>query len=190
MALLTAAQVRARQPQRVSSDAAYSDELLEGLVAEFTELATLYRGVAYEEKTTTQVFGNDRHGNSLFLGWPLVSSIDEVTIDGQEWSGSYTLDGAAGLVYGLPTSGVLAVTYTHGHSTAPPTLLRACALWVALEAVASMKATVDNAYSVVAADGSIERRSTADWIAGRPTGWQPVDAALNQLPDYRVPGIG
>lgn len=190
MALLTAAQVRARQPQRVSSDAAYSDELLEGLVAEFTDLAQRYRGVAYEEVETTQVSATDRAGNALSLGWPLVSSIDEVTIDGQEWSGSYTLDGAAGVVYGLPTSGVLAVTYTHGHDTPPPTVLRACALWVALEAVASMKATVDNAYSVIAADGSIERRSTADWIAGRPTGWQPVDAALNQLPDYRVPGIG
>lgn len=184
MAILTAADVRERQKARVASEAAFPDLVLDDLIADFEQLYARYRGAAPETWTATQTLAAGTFSSTVVLDWPLVQSIDQILIDGDEWAGGYTLDSAAGIVHGLPCHGHLTLGYTHGPDEASSAVKRLCALYAAKTAVADSKADSGNAYAVVVGD-AVERRSTPDWAAGRPTGWIDVDGGLNQLPDYR-----
>lgn len=187
MSYLTAAEVRERQAQRVGSVTKYPDAALEDLIAAFERLAERFRGVAYEVREHT-LYVPEGHGPTVVLPWPMVAEVDEILVYDDEVTG-FTLDAAAGILHGLPTHGALQITYSHGMAETPPEVKRACALYVAREAQADTTATQDNAFAVIAPDGSMERRSTPDWAAGRPTGWIDVDRILGALEDYRSGGL-
>ncbi len=189
MAYLTASQVRDRQRQRVGNVSAFSDAVIDEAVAAFEALIERYRGVAYTPRTVTEFHADGTHGAVLVLSWPFVRGVPTITRDGVAVTDGFTLDAAAGIIYGFARRGHLSVTYSHGLTAPPAEVLRLCALYAALEVKAADAATVDNAFAVISPDGGTERRSTADWDAGRPTGWLSVDRGLNALVDYRSTGL-
>ncbi|MCB1250393.1 MAG: hypothetical protein KDB36_13340 [Acidimicrobiales bacterium] len=178
-------EIRTMQAQRVRSLSEYPDEALEGLRAEIIDIAERYRRVAYTTRSGTASWSRAEVAHRLVLPWLFVQSIDEVRVDGEVWDGVLGADLEAGVVWGVPTGGDLEIDATYGMVHTPAAVRRLVALFVARQAVADAKASADNAYLLVTPDGGTERRGTADWEAGRPTGWLDVDTALNALEDHR-----
>lgn len=172
------------------------DEALDGMVAEFESLAERYRGVAYTPRETTETVpvGPCRQ---VVLSWPLVRSVTAVTWRQNDTTTALDADGLAALVVDGSEIGPIpgyadtaTVTYTHGYDSPPAGVLRACRLYVRHEWLAEQAPNTGNTYMSYNADvGVTERVSTADWSAGRPTGWLDVDRLLNALPDHRVPAF-
>lgn len=167
----------------------FHDDLLDGLVAEFEALAERYRGVAFEPRTTS-VSLPQIGGCLLVLPHVEVTAVSEVTEDDVVVeSTDYTLWTTEGVLE-RPwawSTGPIVVSYTHGLSSPPAAILRACREWVRAKAMQSTGNMPRNALSYSDESGFSYRESTADWSAGRPTGLLVVDDALNSLPDRRTP---
>lgn len=192
MAYLTVPEIRAQRSD-LASGSKYSDDLLAGLVAEFEQLAERYRGVAYATRTTVEAVTPRPH-QPVVLSNPMVQEVTAISSP----SGPVSLDGlildaAAGVITHLPAGcpwSPLAVTYTHGLAETPASVKRACLLFVWREASAQANPNTGNSYLATNAElGVVERQSTADWDADRPTGWLDVDRILNGLEDYRTPVV-
>lgn len=189
---LTPAQIRDQVPDLADEDR-FTDADLAGLVAEFEGTAERYRGCAF---TTREVVGEvhtlDLPGTSLVLRHPLVQEVTALALDGTDLEGDQVLGSASGILTYASGFGVGSVTvsYSHGHETPPAGVLRACRLYVWREAMAEDNPNTGNSYVTSNPQlGIVERSSTADFAAGRPTGWLDVDRLLNGLPDHRTPGI-
>lgn len=182
---LTGTQLRAQVPDL----AGWTDEQLDPYVTEFEQLAERYRGVAFTPRTAT--IEKQGQGDQLLLldHAPIISvtdaAIDAVDVD----LADVTVDKAIGSLSRLAgwrgTS--VAISYVHGIPAPPAAILRACRLYVWREALSDANPDASNSYVRSNPDlGVVERQSTADFAAGRPTGWLDVDRLLNGLPDERV----
>lgn len=190
MPYLTAAQVRSRIPQLHNANQ-YSDSELNGLVSEFEEIAERYLGVAFLPRTVT----NEKFvqpNNEIKLEHPQIRSVSAFSIDGV--AGSLSIlktENEVGVISG-PTwygANVVLVTYTHGFTTPPEILLRACAEYCRAVAFADRSG---QSRDVIAQsfDGSMTRYSTPSWQGKRPTGFLEIDRLLNSAANYASPGIG
>ena len=189
MAYLTPAQVRARIPG-LANTTTYTNDELTNLVGEFTDIAERYLQTAYETRTVT----NEQHtrpNDWVQLRNRPVQAVSSFTVDGVSGTvADLTVEQMGGTIYDGPwtMSDVLLVTYTHGATTPPEALLRACAEYCRAVAFADRSG---QSRDVIAQsfDGSFTRYSTPDWNRGRPTGFLEVDRLLNSLDNYRTPGI-
>lgn len=192
MAYLTADQLRDRVPALAEDEVAIPDEALVELVAEFEVIAEEYIGVAYEERETVESFDLTRT-SIVVLKWPLVSSVDAITLDDETVDADcYTFTDGYSIRFPSPRTGVLAVEYTHGLPEPTAQILRACREYVRSCALADRSRTPRDAY-LQQGDGITFRLSTPDWDDGRPTGYIEVDRILNtalKTSGYRIPGVG
>lgn len=200
--------VRGRVPALADSSK-FSDDQIEGLVAEFEEVAEEYCGVAFTPRTATETFsGRPRWAlpvrefspswcsptlmMPIELQWPLVRSITSVTSGGVLVDvADYQTDLASGRIfYGQadPTLD-LVIVYEHGMDAPPVVLLSACGEYVRSCAL-QRASTVPRDVIGQTFEGSYTRYSTPDRSQGRPTGYLEVDRLLNSLPQYRVPQVG
>lgn len=179
------------------SETNFPDETLTGLIAGFARLAERARGCAFTVREATETVYVDRRATGVMLKWPFVREVTTFTLDGDDLTATKHLNADAGIL--LYPAGIgcgdLVVSYTHGITETPPLeVIRACRLYVWREAMADKNPNTGNAYSTTTQgqDGYAftERQSTPDWSANRFTGWLDVDKILNQLDDYRTPGIG
>lgn len=121
MAILTAAEIRTAVPT-LADPAKFADAMLEDLVAEFTDVAERYRGVAYEPRYERESFLPIHPASALSLRWAKVRSIASVVTtdnDGNSTtldSTSYLLDpNASAVVLNTFAPDVwVTVTYQHG----------------------------------------------------------------------------
>lgn len=190
-AFLTAAQLRAAVPA-LANRSTITDDQIDGYVAEFTEIAERYRGTSFSAATATETV---RLPDDWSMRWLVLDHADaiEVTaasIDGTDLDvATLGLDGGVGRLYNPDGwHGLVTVTYSYG-GTASPLLLRACREYVRSVALADASAVPRDVIAQTM-EGTYTRFSTADWDAGRPTGYLEVDRLLNSLPDQRIPGIG
>jgi hypothetical protein len=180
----------------------YPDQVLADLVAEFEQIAEVYRGVAFTPRTAVETYTICSGATSITLLWPRVRSVASVVIDGTTASSSTyrateygVLQSSVGFIASsLFPHGQAVITYDHGYD-APTSavmpgsaLLRACREYVRICAVAD-RSNVPRDIISTSADGMSTRYSTPDIGAGRPTGYIEVDRLLNSLPDYRTPAI-
>lgn len=197
MAILTPAEIRSAIPA-LADDQEFSDSTLAALVAEFTEIAQNYRGVAYQPTTSTETFTPMTYGaTTMELSRAKITGLTSVVIDGTTADASTynVLEwGELGRSLSFRSSAIgyvgasVVVTYTHGYVTPPTTLLRACKQYVRAVALTD-RSNVSRDVIAQSFEGMTTRYSTPDWNAGRPTGYLEVDRLLNSLPDYRMPGI-
>lgn len=189
MSYITPDEARTLQRERIGSASVYPDELLAPLIVTFAEKLERYTGRAWQPRQSRLVIdGRRRRSTTVRLDWPDVSALDEVTINGETFTGYSWTEGSS-LVDDLP-AGDLSLLYTHGPAEVAASTKALCALYVAYEAQAATETTQANSYMIVNADGTTERRSTPDDSAGRPTGWMAVDRQINMLPVRRRAGIG
>jgi hypothetical protein len=121
MAYLTASDIRAAYPNAkgLQDGAKITDTQLDDLIAEFAEIAELYRGVAYEPRTVTgEQHRLISHTQILELANREVRSISSVTVDGVALTDTdYVLDGPAGRILYTPgfwSAQLVLFTYVHG----------------------------------------------------------------------------
>jgi hypothetical protein len=195
VALLAADEIR-ELVEALNDDAKFPDEVLDGLVAEFTDVARDYRGQAFEATSETETTVLAESTTWLRLRWPLVTAVASVTVTAPAVGGTstslsasdYTVDAETGHLYypaGFTAGSRVVVAYTHGEDgTTNAPLVRACRLYVRSCAL-SDRTTVGRDVIATTVDGNIQRFSTPDANAGRPTGWLEVDRLLNSLPDRR-----
>lgn len=175
--LLTAAQVKARQPRLVNEQ----DAKIEQLVSVFDEIVTRYRGVAYRTRQTTYT-GTPRDG---WLELPNVEVSSVVSlVDDNDSAVTYTeLDAERGRLK-VSRTDPLTCTYQHGLSAPSELVAGACAEFVMRRIVADNSGTSRDVLSQNF-DGGTTRYSTPDAAAGRPTGFLQIDADLNLERDRR-----
>lgn len=179
----------------LSSETNHPDATLAGLVAGFGRLATRARGCAFTTTETTETIARTTYSDTVLLRWPLAQEITTLTLDDVALTGTQYLNAEAGILRYVPGigAGELVITYTHGFETPPEEIVRACRLYVWREAMADKNPNTGNTFSTTmqGPDGFpfTERQSTPDWSANRFTGWMDVDKILNQLDDYRTPGV-
>lgn len=182
---LTATAAKERDSRLVTLGLA--DEAIERQVRSFEEAAEEYRGVAYTPRTEVQTF----HlvcADRVLLARTRVRSVTSITLDGTSVAASrYKLDAAAGVLrFTGPVSGVLVVTYPHGHDEPSSVLLDACTEYVVSALTSRASGASRNTLSQGGAETGTTRYSTPNMAAGRPTGWLEVDRLLNTLADERV----
>lgn len=206
MAYMTVDILRSRVPALVDP-AAFPDLDLSDLISEFEDLAEQYRGVSYETKAGVVEKHELRGESVVWTDWPRLQSVTSVLVD--LYGLTQTMNLAAvhvevetgridlGSLFTSPVlthgsfSGTATVTYTHGLTDPiPPGLLRACRLYVRACALRDQSTVGRDVLTQAFEGGGTTRYSTPDWKAGRPTGYLDVDSLLNQLRDYRRPGIG
>lgn len=186
MAILTASDVRAQVGKPLEDAGRFTDELLDALIAEFTEVAEQYRGVAYEPTTIAgETHFVPRPVTRLTLRHALVRLVDTVIVNSTVTT-AYDVDLRAGILWlPIPEASTVAVTYSHGYDEPPSAVLRACREYVRSCALTDRSGVPRDVIAQSFGDGSYTRFSTPDMRAGRPTGWLEVDRLLNMLPDYR-----
>ncbi len=187
MAILTAAQVRARSRSDDLEDTeVFTDDDLDEYIAEFQEIAERYCGRGFEPVVGTETVQLCR-SSVLILRTPVVS-IDSFEVDGTE-STAFELDTeakASGVVRLTSTlSGDATIVYTCGEST--PGIRRACVQYVRAAALRDDSSAERDVISQ-GFEGGSTRYSTPDWEAGRPTGYIDIDRILNGY-GRALPGI-
>lgn len=194
MAILTAAQVRARLAKTPAAGLLddYIDDEVAELVDEFREAVETYRGYAHEPTTVTEEIEVPYPTQVLPLRWPLVRSITSLTIDGTvidpslyrplKRSGEVKYSGWFSPEY--PST----VVYSHGLD-APGSLVKRCAALYVQLVVENTKNGTDRNIITRALDGASEVYSTPNMALDRPTGWLEVDRLMANLPIYRLPPI-
>lgn len=183
---LTATAAKERDHRLVTLGAL--DTAIDGQVRSFEELAEEYRGVAYTPRTEVQAFHLER-ADRVLLARTRVRSVSAITLDGTAVAASrYKLDAAAGVIrFTAPVSGVLVVTYPHGHDEPASVLLDACTEYVVSALTSRASGASRNTLSQGGAETGTTRYSTPNMAEGRPSGWLEVDRLLNTLADERVP---
>jgi hypothetical protein len=190
MALLTAAQVRSRISRGgVALDAnQFDDDWVDEAVADFESLVLKYRGEVATTATVTETVRTVGVADRLVLRWPVVTSVTSVTVSGTAVSSSlyYVEHGMVVRTTGSFYEDTPAtVVYVHGFGS-PVAAKKGCALYVEkLAALERGGSTRD-----MSAQGDFTSYIQPDWAKKRPTGWVDVDRYLNQLADYRIPGVG
>ena len=113
-------------------ESAYSDEWIDGVIAEHDARFARYRGDIPDSAEVVEslrpVGGTER----LVLRWPKATVVDSVTVDGTALADDYweLRDGMlCGIDYCWPRRLLVVVTYTHGWDS-PDDLKRSCALFV------------------------------------------------------------
>lgn len=181
MAIVSAADAKAR----VESLTDYTDAIVDAAIAEFTEIATKYRGCNWEPtEHVEQVQGT--LGWTVALGWPLVSDVASVEADGVALDlTQLKINKRAGVLTGITwPSQVLdpVVTYTAGYDEFPPGLVRV-AIEYARRTLKAESSGTSRDFRSQAFDGG-----TTNYVMPgprNPTGFLEVDRILNTFEDFR-----
>jgi hypothetical protein len=184
---MTADELRARVTVIQEDPDAFTDDVIDDLIEEFEDIAERYRGVSYIARTTTETVEVDRCKRHV-LEHVKVTAISSITVEGIAVT-EYTFRDGFSVVFDGEQTGTLAVAYTHGFTSPPVAVLRACREYVRSNATADRSRVPRDVISQ-SGDGFTTRYSTPSWDQGRPTGWVAVDTILNSLTDYRAPGVG
>lgn len=173
----------------------FTDTQVEACVSEFESIFERYRGFSAIPRTVSEEVGNRPLGSSLFLAWPLVTTLTSITCDSTAISiADVVLIKERGEIHniltwpGPPVHSVL-VAYTHGLAAVPPMVERMTIEYVNRTLRAQDMGTGRDVLSE-GFDGGATRYVTPDWNKGRPTGWLEVDRLLNSQPDRRRPQVG
>lgn len=169
----------------IAADAEITDAKLSALIAEFESIAERYTGVAYVPRETTETV--EVCGRVFIASQFKITSVDSIEIEGVAVTG-YTFTTGYSIDFGTHRTGSLVVTYTHGFTTTPPEILRACREYVRACALADRSRIPRDVISQ-SGDGFTTRYSTPDWNARRPTGFIEVDRILNSVDQYRTPRV-
>lgn len=189
MAYTTAAALRAHlAPATLTAN----DTTIGTTITEFEEVAEDYLGRAYQVRTVT----GEQHVTD---GRPIrLYKTDAVAVSAIAYEsgtapavGDVIVD-PGGLLILSPRGAAwprtkVTLTYTHGTSTVPQRLIKACWLYVACTLQQELSGTSRDVISQ-AFDGATTRYSTPNKAEGRPTGWLDVDRLLNNL-STRIPGF-
>ena len=180
---------------RVESLSDFSDELVEGAVAEFESIFERYRGYSCIPRTVEAEEVTNRPLGWLVLDWPLVDTGEDVTItcDGTALDLTEAIIlGQLGEIRNIPWPGGIVysatVSYTHGLAAVPAMVARGCIEYVN-RTLRSEDTGIGRDVLSQGFDGGQTRYITPDWNAGRPTGWLEVDRILNSQPDRRRPAF-
>jgi hypothetical protein len=191
VAYQTAAQIRAAAGTTLSDAAKFTDQTLSDLISEFEELAESYCGVAFEPRNQTDTL-QLRSTTTRLLVRPQLRSVTSLSVDGAAVTvGNLVLDKPIGSIKydaGFPCESTVVIVYAHGFDAPTKGCLRACRLYVRSCAL-SDQSGVSRDVIATSHDGTTDRYSTPDWAARRATGYTEVDRLLNQLPNYRMPGV-
>ena len=177
---LTAEEVRARRPRRLTSA---DDPDIVSLVARFEDIVERYLDQAFREREATHT--GRVSGGWLELPHHLVTAVELVdSNDNDVTLAADALDSERGRV-AVYAAGPLTATYTHGETDPPELLLANCALYcdrmVSIDNSGSSRDTLSKVF-----DGGIsERYSTPNFAEGRPTGFLQIDADLNAMRNRR-----
>lgn len=187
--------IRLKVPDIADTDK-FPDDLLVDLIADFEKVAEQYRGIAYTTRTLTETWIATYWNplDTVSLSWPQVQSITSVTLDGQTLASGtdYLIEVSNTGRYRLRRSwfvgwfGTLVVTYNHGCTTVPTTVMRALYDYVRAGAMQNKAGVPRDVISQTLPGGGSTRYSTPDITAGRPTGYIDVDRRLNSMPDFRA----
>lgn len=187
MAYLTAAELReAKVLDRMDR---FSDDLLEGLVAEFTAAVEHAHGVAYEPTEITETHAG-RRSQTLELRHRPVTAVESIEIDGIAFSAGALADVIIRSERGdLERCGgwfgdEIEVTYTHGLAAPPAAVLRACREFVRARAIRTAGNSPRDAAGPAGTDGTVYPTA-----ATTPTGVRTADAILNGMRSYRMSGV-
>lgn len=177
---LTAVQVRARRPRRLT---AADDTEIVSLVARFEDIAERYLDQAFRAREDT--YTGYARGGWLELPHHLVTTSALEDADGNDITlAADALDSERGRVATWAT-GSLTAAYTHGATTPPEILLANCAIYcermVAIDNSGSTRDTLSKVFD----GGMSERYSTPNFAEGRPTGFLQIDADLNAMRNRR-----
>ena len=190
MATLTADEVRDRVSRggEPLDESAYSDEWIDGVVAEHDARFARYRGDIPDSAEVVESLRPVGGAERLVLRWPKATVVDSVTVDGTALADDYweLRDGMlCGIDYTWPRRLLVVVTYTHGWDS-PDDLKRSCAMFVEKTAVVGR---VGGAREVRAAGPDFSSPLLPNATKGAPTGWSEVDGIWNSYPDLRLPGV-
>lgn len=153
---------------------------------EFEGIAERWVGHAFVRRYAVEAI-RYRHGD-LLLGerYPVeivaVTDEDAATVDTVDWSLHDT-----GLVTDHNVSSDITVKYRYGLTRPPQALVNACKEYVRAKALMGTNRIARDMLSL-AGDAGLERYSTPDWEAGRPTGLLDVDRTLRSL-GSPLPGV-
>jgi hypothetical protein len=186
---LTPDQIRARVAVLTDVDRYPDDEIAE-VVAEFEGLVEDYRGVAFTTRTATETYDIPAAGGrEITLAWPKVQAVTSVAIDGSTVDPTLYWLGEAGTIHaiGSPITGTaVTVTYTHGFTTTPQSILRATREYVRAVLLQNRSNVPRDVIGRTGPDGGpTERYSTPDPSKGRLTGYLEVDRLVTASPNYR-----
>lgn len=180
---LVADLVRLRATPSTTAAGDFSDDRLIELREEFLDLATEYLGWSPVQRVATKALA--AYERIVILDYDGATVRSVVDADGTEFA--FTQDGPT-VTLDAWSSDPLTVVYVHGAAKPPHAATEACVAYV--RATANQAASgVDRDAISVGYDGTTTRYSTADWAAGRPTGFLSVDRLLNSLPSHRLPGL-
>lgn len=201
MAYPTASEVRDRVPALKSTDA-FPDVVLTDLIDSFANMAERYRGTAYVTRTVTDE-PHELYGDTVvWLDWPNVQAVTSITVT--LYGSTQTIDVTSrqvdkvagrvdlGSIFASPVaahgaySGTALVDYSHGLTTTPGGLVRACREFVRASALRDASNVGRDVVSQGFEGGGTTRYVTEDWAAGRPTPFSGVNMELNALRDYRA----
>ena len=190
---LTPAAIRARVPA-LASEGDYPDSTLSDLVTEFEGITENYRGVAFTARTAVSETHTLDRERVIVTKWPVVSSVtsvavvDRALVSTSVLSTDWQINRLNGIVdLGGYYTGVATIVYAHGITTPPAGLVRACRLYVRACAMRDDSGIGRDVVRQGFDGGGSTTFSTPD--KDHPTGYLDVDRLLNQLEDYRRPGI-
>jgi hypothetical protein len=197
----TATEIRDRVPALKSVDA-FPDVVLTDLIESFAGMAERYRGTAYVTRTVTGE-SHELYGDTVvWLEWPNVQSVTSITVT--LYGSTQTIDVTScqvdkvagrvdlGSIFASPVAahgayaGTALFNYTHGLTTTPPGLVRACREFVRASALRDASNVGRDVVSQAGEAGGTTRYVTEDWDRGRPTSFAGVNQELNALRDYRT----
>lgn len=188
MALQTAAELRAAVPV-LDKTSTVSNDLLEELVEEFTAAVQEHHGVSYGDTEVTETYPGTR-SMVLELRNRQVSAVESITIDGAAMAAGPLADvvirserGALERCGGW-IADEITVTYTHGLTTPPAAVVRACREFVRARATKTASNAPRDAGGPAGVDGTVYPTS-----ATKPTGVRTADAILAGMRTYRMSGV-
>lgn len=189
--IITVAALRERPGTRVGDQNKFPNEILAGHVAAFERMLRRAFLCDFTPRPGVTKLRIRNHGaRTVILDDPVIQEITACTLDGV--AQEIVIDDdrfQAGILHveaGL-ACGRWQFEYVHGFDPTPAEIVRACDLYIRHEAMSDVEARTSNAFARLNPDGGlIERLSTADFAAGRYTGWIDVDRILGAFEAPRV----
>lgn len=185
---MTAAELRAAVPV-LDKTSTVSDDLLDGLVEEFTAAVEHDHGITYEPTEVTETYPGNC-GTVLELRHRQVTEVGSIVIDGVTLSAGALADVVVRSERGaLERCGgwwgkEITVTYSHGFAEPPAAVIRACREFVRARATKTASNAPRDAAGPAGVDGTVYPTAST-----KPTGVRTADAILAGMRTYRMSGV-